>query len=363
MQRTLRKNSLKNVHSTSTLSQLRVLLPQVHSFVQPQLHTQEQPGRHRRKHQHTLSQNEQCKGRVSRLNFFNKKRDLPAQVRQPDSIASISSTSKSAMDSEPASKRAKTKATDLINKEHLIIRFYDQDVQAKDSHDRTLEELLSWNDTQLERSHNYIQMLFPLPEGSPYNWSAPVVTREVFDAFRSRSELRDRMRVSFERMLDFYGFTVSRESAAVLDSQQGDSEKGAGAKDVATQSMSVASADSTSTSPEDDDTSGPSAANYTIVRGPKWRNHSTNWCVRFDHNHLRITRMLRCLRVMGLQTECDAFFKALQQVVTDPAIPISDRSMMYWTHAVQRPLYQAPDDDTCDWLKEWEAEQRKGSQY
>ena len=54
-------------------------------------------------------------------------------------------------------------------KSQLIIRFYDPDVCAKDALGRQLDEILAWPDSKLESSHDYIQMLFPLPEGSPYN--------------------------------------------------------------------------------------------------------------------------------------------------------------------------------------------------
>jgi hypothetical protein len=54
-------------------------------------------------------------------------------------------------------------------KSQLILRFYDPDVHAKDALGRQLDEILAWPDSKLESSHNYIQMLFPLPEGSPYN--------------------------------------------------------------------------------------------------------------------------------------------------------------------------------------------------
>jgi hypothetical protein len=63
------------------------------------------------------------------------------------------------------------------------------------------------------------------------------------------------------------------------------------------------------------------------------------------------------LRILGLQTECKAFFKALKQVYDDPTVKISERSLMYWTRAVTRPLHIAPDDDRIEWLKEWEDEQ------
>lgn len=295
--------------------------------------------------------------RLSRLKFFiNKKHNRSSPEQQHSAASAASSSATSHINLEPPTKRRMPEAMTPSTQTHLIIRFYDQNIQAKDSHGRTQKDMLSWSGKQLELNHNYIQMLFPLPEGSPYNWSAPVVTREVFDAFRSRSELRDSMQLSFERMLEFYGFAISREPKPNAQSKQEDSEKSSGSN--------------TETSPEDNSSlpteskattassSKFSSATYSIIRGPKWRKKTTNWCIRFDHNHLRITRILRCLRVMGLQTECNAFYEALQEVFADPTVSIGDRSMMYWTRAVQRPLHQAPDDDHCDWLEAWEEEQQ-----
>ncbi|KAF2845925.1 hypothetical protein T440DRAFT_502103 [Plenodomus tracheiphilus IPT5] len=379
MQYILKQNTIRNVSFTSISKPSHVRSAWAPRFVQLQIHlSPRRPGGHRQIYQYKLNPKERAKVRASRLNFFNNKdRDLSSQTGQPDSTASKSSApSNSHMDSEPPSKRMKSEAMVAPTKTHLIIRFYDHDIRAKDSHGRKQEDILSWSDTQLERSHNYIQMLFPLPEGSPYNFSAPVITREVFDAFRSRSDLRDGLRKSFERMLEFYGFAVSRESRVGVKSKQEDGKEGDEIENVATHMTSVATAKAIDESPQDTDTitstetndttatasSAPpktsSPTSYSIIRGPKWRTNSSNWCVRFDHNHLRITRILRCLRVLGLQTECDAFYKALQQVFDDPAVSIGDRSMMYWTRAVQRPLFLAPDDDDCEWLEEWEDEQK-----
>jgi len=254
----------------------------------------------------------------------------------------------------------------------LVIRFYDHNLQAKDSRGRTQEDIVSWSDSKLESCHNYIQILFPLPEGSPFYFEAPVINREVFDAFRSRSELRSRLRRSYERMLEFYGFTLCSMVKGGTR-RQGDSEKDS---DASTTDYTI---DASVTSVIDNGTvsscsnvkkdcpittmasepSTPLPTGYSIVRGPKWRNNASRWCVRFDHNHLRITRILRCLRVLGLQNECDAFYRALQDVFDDPAIHIGDRSMMYWTRAVQRPLSMAPDDEECEWLLRWESEQKR----
>lgn len=269
------------------------------------------------------------------------------------------------------------KSPDSGTESPLIIRFYDHDIQANDSRGRTLEQILAWGDEKLERSHNYIQMLFPLPEGSPYNWEAPVITREVMEAFRSRVELRDHLRKSFERMLDFYGFALSRNLKNSEEKKSGEvSDRAeqtatpavdpdaaiaanADSSAVTTTGSTHASAKSTENSTGHSTTDAVVPTDYQIIRGLKWRTNSRNWCIRFDHNHLRITRILRCLRVLGLQTECDAFFKTLKDVVADPAIKISDRSLMYWHRAVARPLYVAPDDEECAWLKKWEREQKE----
>ncbi|KAF2827918.1 hypothetical protein CC86DRAFT_369117 [Ophiobolus disseminans] len=294
------------------------------------------------------------------------------------------------MTSTPPSKTA--------SKTPLIVRFYDPDVQARDAHDRKQEHILSWPDSQLERCHNYIQMLFPVPEGSAFNWEAPIIDRETMDAFRSRSELRSRLRWSFERMLDFYGFEVklqpeeteAKEVEAADDPVAGSVEdKKEGAEDALPDTKSSpevapesnteeaitdegkgkepeskdatkeepAEQSSATTVPPSAHTKTAASCGYDVVRSSHWAKSFKGWAVRFDHNHLRITRILRCLRILGLQTECDAFFAALKEVYEDPAFKISERSMSYWTRAVTRPLYIAPDDERIDWLREWEREQ------
>lgn len=279
------------------------------------------------------------------------------------------------------------------SKQSAIVRFYDPDTQAKDALGRTQEQILAWPNSQLENSHNYIQMLFPLPEGSPYNYSAPVIDLDTMKTFHANSELRQRLRKSFERMLTFYGFTTSihpepesEDKKNVEKQEQHTAEETSSSTRTATNSTEeesqnaqastattgetnttektaeapTAEASSTKTgAPTPKPASQASPFGYYVVRGPNFRKASRNWAVRMDHNHLRITRILRCLRVLGLQKECDAFFAALKRVYDDPAINIGPRSLEFWTRAVQRPLYIAPDDDECDWLKAWEKEQQE----
>lgn len=71
---------------------------------------------------------------------------------------------------------------------------------------RKFSDILEWSDNELEASHDYIQTLFPLPEASQINWSATIIDRKVFDAFRAQPELREKLRAALTRMLSFYGF-------------------------------------------------------------------------------------------------------------------------------------------------------------
>lgn len=77
----------------------------------------------------------------------------------------------------------------------------------------TLEKILTtWSDRTLEARHDYIQHLFPLPERSPVNPDAPVLTKEVRDAFldpgSQGAALREGLQKAFARMCRFYGFVL-----------------------------------------------------------------------------------------------------------------------------------------------------------
>ena len=91
---------------------------------------------------------------------------------------------------------------------------------------------------------------------------------------------------------------------------------------------------------------------------------ASNWMTAFNHNHLRISRIIRCLRVLGLPEDARAFFSAVMEVHDDGG-GIGDRSLMYWTRAMERPLYLAPDDEVDegmgkDFLYEFEAQNNPG---
>lgn len=193
-----------------------------------------------------------------------------------------------------------------------LVSFYQHPNGGRDFKGRTLSSILQWPDEDLEYSHNYIQILFPLPEPSPVNFQAPVIDRATFDAFRSRPELRARLKESFIRILRFYGFELQETHGRPKVSP---------------------------------------AANFVPA--------SKNWVMKFNHNHMRITRIIRCLRVLGLEEEAEAFFAALEQLYRSVDGRIGARSLMFWRRAAKRPLYLAPEQeeyegDGADFLREFE---------
>lgn len=206
-----------------------------------------------------------------------------------------------------------------------IVRFYDPVIQAPDSSGRTLSSILALPDTTLEFCHDYIQQLFPLPEPSSIHPSSPIIDKPTFAAFRSDPRLRAQLCKSLTRMLHFYGFEQQPPPSSST-SQQSDG----------TPNPTPTTIINNDNDNDDDE---------TIVPGPNFARASRNWVKRFDHNHLRLTRIIRSLRVLGLGAHAHALFRALVAVYDHGRSGISARSLTFWTRAAERPLHLAPEDD------------------
>ena len=207
------------------------------------------------------------------------------------------------------------------------VRFYAPTNPASDARGRNLSSGLSWPASDLERSHDYIQNLFPLPENSAFNLNAPVIDEQTFTAFRSSPELQHGLRKSLIRMLHFYGLELSNSSST-----------------------------SGGQNPQ-------SRQTYEVHPGPNFVQGSRYWLTKFNHNHLRITRIIRSCRVLGLGGEAKAFYDALIRVAQENKAVISQRTLMFWQRAAERPLYLPPDmeegeDSRKDWL--WRVEHEDG---
>lgn len=70
-----------------------------------------------------------------------------------------------------------------------------------------------------------IQILFPLPEGSAFNWHSPIIGKEVFEAFRAREDLRTSFQSGFVRMMAFYGFDAAIQDLEHVDLVRSEAHK------------------------------------------------------------------------------------------------------------------------------------------
>jgi hypothetical protein len=161
-----------------------------------------------------------------------------------------------------------------------LVRFYRGD--APDVRGRTLDDILAWDDEQLETVHDYIQWLFPLDEPSRFNRDAPLLTAADRLAFRQPT-VAGNLRRALDRMLAFYGFARDRL-----------------------------------------------AANPRIVRSAQWKERSPEWLHAGNHNLLRLTRMIRSLALLGEVDLATALYAALRLECEGR---VSSVTIEYWKEA------------------------------
>ena len=168
-----------------------------------------------------------------------------------------------------------------------ILGFYSGN--AADDDGRRWEEIVAWPDDRLEEVHDFIQWLFPLPERSGANPFAPVLDHSTIQKFHDSPELQDKLRTSLKRMLRFYGLSL-------LEGEP-----------------------------------------ITVQRAANFQARSRNWITAHNHNHLRITRILRSLRLLGLDAEAKAFYVCLSGIYEEEVhrgeSRIASRSWQFWSAA------------------------------
>jgi len=152
-----------------------------------------------------------------------------------------------------------------------------------DDQGRMLAEILRQDDDWFEVCHNYIQWLFPTREFSRVTPDAPVLDTVSIDAFLSDALLRRHLRASLIRILSFYGLRL------------------------------------TSTD---------------VVKGPNWTARKSNWFTVNTHNNLRLTRILKSLVALGLESEAKSFLSALLLLCEkEPDCGVDEAAIKFWEGA------------------------------
>jgi hypothetical protein len=168
--------------------------------------------------------------------------------------------------------------------ESRVVAFYRG--EGRDHRGRLLSHILGFNFDELEFHHDYIQWLFPLPEPSGANPSAPLLSSSDIAAFTSDESLRKALLRSFELMLQFYGM---------------DLDAGGGTVDV--------------------------------TRAGHFEERSRVWLTTGNHNFLRISRMLRSMTLLGLRDHARALLNQLETIYAEKAETVGTTTMGYWRRA------------------------------
>ena len=135
-----------------------------------------------------------------------------------------------------------------------------------DSHGRLLNDIWAFSDAEIERTHNFIQWLFPLAEASLSVPGAPTLTSDETAALR----LSVAAKTSIVESADWYTAFLSRNS---------------------------------------------------------------HWKAKYDHNHLRITRAIKALRLLVSDEEANRFRHSVFALLGDDLAVIDKKAKSFWNAA------------------------------
>lgn len=153
-----------------------------------------------------------------------------------------------------------------------------------------LDEMMNYTLGQMEMDHDYIQWMFPSNERSRMNGDAPTLSKVEANWFQDTPDLQEKVKLSLIKFLDFLGLELKEENDQVLIA------------DII---------------PTED------------------RSHPQLWMKSFNHNMLRVTRVLKCLRLVGLDKYALALFDALRR----HRDKFSLNTFTHWTQAVKFELW------------------------
>lgn len=82
------------------------------------------------------------------------------------------------------------------------------------------------------------------------------------------------------------------------------------------------------------DTSCQTNLKRSAERMARFYTENDHWLVPADHNHLRITRIIRSLRLLVGREEAEKFADGIMKRVRQAGAPVSSTSQRYWREAL-----------------------------
>ncbi len=138
--------------------------------------------------------------------------------------------------------------------------------RGKDFKERTLQDIWSYSDTDIERRHDFIQVIFPL------NKPSQAVSHGYY---LDSQDLVDQIKTNKDALIN-----ISKSSQWF----------------------------------------------YSFLERNRY------WNTRHDHNQLRITRVIECLRLLVSDEEADNFYNNVLELIEDNN-QVNTRTLNFWSNA------------------------------
>lgn len=158
-----------------------------------------------------------------------------------------------------------------VDMNQILFDFYSG--TGVDIRNRSFDEIMELGDNFLERSHDIVQWIFPLTEPSLHNPKAPLLDQETIDAFLANRQCRHNLERAGVR---FYNFLLNKK----------------------------------------DETGKPV------------------WITPHNHNYLRITRIIKCYKLFGMDNWARYFFELADEFHDLYPKEIGQETLEYWIEAI-----------------------------
>lgn len=151
---------------------------------------------------------------------------------------------------------------------------------GKDPEGRAIDDMIKFNDEQTEACHNHIQYMFPLHEKSLHAIVSPVISNTTRLILESSPLARKNMKKCLARFRQFLGIDPKDEKKQV------------------------------------------------------W------WCNHGNHNLLRITRVIRSLRLFGMEMDAHAFYTEVLAIASKCGFN-EEKTLWFWERAMRDPVMES----------------------
>jgi hypothetical protein len=162
-----------------------------------------------------------------------------------------------------------------------ILKFYENGIRNHDG--LTINDMHNFTYEQLEEGHSYIQWMFPTKESSRVNSTAPILRTKDIQYIQNNNTIKQNMKKSIMVFTDFLGLN----------------------KDYA-------------------------EGKYYVKN-----SRIELWLTPYNHNYLRITRMLESTILFGFSEDAVLLFQCLSKIRNRGYREVIGNSYQYWEEVIK----------------------------